>query len=97
MTDEPLTEKQKISLEWRKAFGARYERARKECGYTFDAVAKHLGVSRALSHHWTKGLSEIPAPLLPLLADYLRVDLAWLVGGRGQPRAAVSVRPSSSS
>ena len=84
---EPLTEKQKISAQWRVGFGARYEKARREAGVTYDAVGKHLGVSRALAHHWYKGLSEISAPLIPQLADFLRVDVGWLISGRGQPRA----------
>lgn len=84
---DELTPKQKARLEWRRGFAARYEQARTEADVTYEAVGKHLKVSKSLSHHWANALSEITAPQIVQLADFLGVDAGWLLSGRGQARA----------
>jgi transcriptional regulator with XRE-family HTH domain len=84
---EDLTPKKKASLEWRRGFAERYERARVEAGLTYEEIGKRLNVSKSLTHHWAMSLSEITPPQLVKLANVLRVDQGWLLSGRGHARA----------
>lgn len=88
-----LTPKKRASLEWRREFAKRYEQARTDADVTYEAIGRHLGVSKSLSHHWANALSEITAPQVVQLADFLGVDAGWLLSGRGYMRAQTYLLP----
>lgn len=80
---DELSAKKKASLQWRRDFAKRYEQARVDADLTYEAIGKHLGVSKSLCHHWANAVSEITAPQIAQLADLLNVDAGWLLSGRG--------------
>src|SRR5688500_13032945 len=87
------TLRKQASLEWRRSFAERYERARAEADVTFETIGQHLGVTKGLCHHWASGQAEITAPMLIRLADFLHVDAGWLLSGRGVARSAAHILP----
>lgn len=82
-----ISHRKLASKAWQREFAKRYEQARKEADFTYEAVGQHLGVSKSLAHHWAVPLAEITPTVLIQLADFLGVDAGWLLSGRGAARS----------
>lgn len=66
----------------------RLKEARLRRGLTQQALANAFGITRAAVTQWELGKTIPDADKLDALAQLLRVDIAWLLGGRGHGPAA---------
>ena len=76
--------RRKRAMEWRRAFGRRFEQARAAADITFESIAEHLDCSKALPHHWASGYAECPSPDIEPLTQLLRVRVEWMLTGKGR-------------
>lgn len=61
-------------------FGKRLKELREERGVSQPALAKELGVSRAIVSFWENGLREPTLSNLVALADYFDESIDYLAG-----------------
>jgi transcriptional regulator with XRE-family HTH domain len=70
------------------SLGERIRTARIAAGFdTAIEGAARLGVESARYRHWEGGRREPPIDLLPAIAKAFKVDLEWLVTGKGDTSA----------
>lgn len=72
--------------------GERIRERRKKLNMTADILAERVGVSRATIYRYESGdIERAPANLLPLLAEELRTNLAYLLGLDDDPSPMLSL------
>ena len=63
---------------------SRLKQARKSRGYTQDALATAIGVSRGVISNIEYEKTEPQALVIRAICDVLRIDEHWLISGEGQ-------------
>lgn len=63
---------------------SRLKQARKSRGYTQDALASAIGVSRGVISNIEYEKTEPQALVIRAICDILRIDENWLISGEGQ-------------
>lgn len=70
------------------SLGNRIKLARKRLGLTQGAVGNKFGITDKAVSGWERGESQPETGRLPSLAQFLKVPLAWLLNGEGDPPPA---------
>ena len=67
----------------RKEIGSRLKEICKQSGFSQEAFARSLGVSKSALNRYISGKNEPKASAIKLLLENFRVNPTWLVTGRG--------------
>lgn len=75
--------------------GERLQQARKSRGFTQNALAEAIGVSRGVITNIEHGKTEPQLLVARAICDVLRIHLAWLTDGSGEMDAAHEINKSA--